>query len=77
MTIPPGTITLSFSDIAGSTRGWELATPAMDEALGRHDARGGYVCKTVGDPFCAAFATSGAGHRHSEQHLLRRCEGPR
>lgn len=44
---------------------WENEPEAMAEALRRHDhvlreaitAAGGYVFKTVGDAFCAAFAT--------------------
>jgi predicted ATPase/class 3 adenylate cyclase len=63
--IPSGTVTLLFSDIAGSTRLWEAEPDAMAAALRRHDtimreaieARAGYVFKTVGDAFCAAFDT--------------------
>ncbi len=62
--LPSGTITLLFTDIEGSTRQWEERRAAMAEALRRHDAllrtaieaNGGYVFKTVGDAFCAAFA---------------------
>src|SRR5579871_5539819 len=62
--LPSGTITLLFTDIEGSTRQWEERRVAMAEALRRHDAllrtaieaNGGYVFKTVGDAFCAAFA---------------------
>jgi predicted ATPase/class 3 adenylate cyclase len=66
MTSPPtGTITFLFTDIAGSARLWELDARAMQTALARHDKllglaieeRGGYVFKTVGDAFCAAFPT--------------------
>jgi predicted ATPase/class 3 adenylate cyclase len=81
MTIPSGTITLLFSDIEGSTKLWERASSAMDEALRRHDAivRGaidaesGYVFKTVGDAFCAAFTTSDAAGRATDtlQRALR------
>ena len=68
MTNPSGTITLLFSDIEGSTKLWEHASSAMNEALRRHDEivrtaideQGGYVFKTVGDAFCAAFSTSDA-----------------
>src|SRR5580692_10843152 len=64
--IPSGTITLLFSDIAGSTRLWESGPDAMAMALRRHDeimrsvieGAGGYVFKTVGDAFCAAFETA-------------------
>src|SRR5829696_8256345 len=64
MSVPPtGTVTFLFTDIEGSTRLWERSAQAMQEALARHDellrtaieARGGYVFKTVGDAFCAAF----------------------
>jgi predicted ATPase/class 3 adenylate cyclase len=64
--IPSGTITLLFSDIAGSTRLWEAGPDAMAMALRRHDeimrsvieGAQGYVFKTVGDAFCAAFETA-------------------
>jgi class 3 adenylate cyclase len=62
--LPTGTVTFLFSDIEGSTKRWEQQRAAMPEALQRHDellrtaveAHGGYVFKTVGDAFCAAFA---------------------
>jgi len=63
---PTGTITFLFSDVEGSTVRWEGAPDAMELALGRHDelmrgaieAHGGYVFKTIGDEFCAAFASA-------------------
>jgi predicted ATPase/class 3 adenylate cyclase len=63
--IPSGTVTLLFTDIQGSTRLWEAEPEPMATALRRHDqilrsaveAAGGYVFKTVGDAFCAAFWT--------------------
>jgi len=63
--IPSGTVTLLFTDVEGSTRLWETEPEPMARALRRHDeilraAIGqaeGYVFKTVGDAFCAAFAT--------------------
>jgi predicted ATPase/class 3 adenylate cyclase len=67
MSIPPtGTVTFLFTDIEGSTKMWERNPRAMQEALARHDellrttieARHGYVFKTVGDAFCAAFGTA-------------------
>src|SRR5215217_7329444 len=67
MTAPPtGTVTFLFTDIEGSTSLWEHDAPTMQEALARHDEilqntiedRGGYVFKTVGDAFCAAFDTA-------------------
>ena len=67
MTSPPtGTVTFFFTDIEGSTRLWERNPSAMQDALVRHDeilrsaieGHGGYVFKTVGDAFCAAFASA-------------------
>ena len=63
--IPTGTVTLMFTDVEGSTRLWETEPEHMTRALRRHDEllrmaivqAGGYVFKTVGDAFCAAFAT--------------------
>jgi predicted ATPase/class 3 adenylate cyclase len=67
MSRPSGTVTLLFTDIEGSTRLWETQPDAMAVALGRHDVlmrgsiegAGGFVFKTVGDAFCAAFSTAG------------------
>ena len=64
--LPSGTLTFLFTDIEGSTRLWEHFPEAMKVALRRHDAllretietRGGYVFKTVGDAFCAAFSSA-------------------
>jgi predicted ATPase/class 3 adenylate cyclase len=61
---PSGLVTLLFMDIEGSTRAWESHPAEMQIALERHDeilrqrieAADGYVFKTVGDRFCAAFA---------------------
>jgi predicted ATPase/class 3 adenylate cyclase len=61
---PSGTVTLLFTDIEGSTQRWDSHGAAMEVALVRHDilmrgaieAQGGYIFKTVGDAFCAAFA---------------------
>src|SRR5262249_40419898 len=63
--LPTGTVTFLFTDIEGSTRLWEADPEAMQLALGRHDAllraaiatKSGHVFKTVGDAFCAAFAS--------------------
>ncbi len=69
MAIPPtGTVTLLFTDIEGSTRLWEVHAGAMSTALVRHDAllrqcidqHEGYIFKTGGDAFCAAFHTAPA-----------------
>lgn len=64
---PTGTVTFLFTDIEGSTQRWERHGVAMEAALARHNAiiagaieqHGGYVFKTVGDAFCAAFADAG------------------
>jgi len=66
--IPTGTVTFLFTDIEGSTRMWEAEPEAMTLALRRHDEilrgtieqAGGYVFKTIGDAFCAAFSTADA-----------------
>lgn len=65
---PTGLITFLFTDIEGSTRLWENFPEAMKPALARHDkilrrtieAQEGYVFKTVGDAFCAAFPSAQA-----------------
>jgi predicted ATPase/class 3 adenylate cyclase len=62
--LPSGTVTFAFTDIEGSTVRWERDCDAMQDALRRHDAilrdtltgHGGYVFKTIGDAFCAAFS---------------------
>jgi predicted ATPase/class 3 adenylate cyclase/DNA-binding CsgD family transcriptional regulator len=54
-----------FTDVAGSTELWEAEPELMAIALRRHDeimraaieSAGGYVFKTAGDAFCAAFPT--------------------
>ena len=61
---PTGTVTFLFTDIEGSTLLWEAQPEEMRTALARHDAlvreaivsANGYVFKTVGDAYCAAFA---------------------
>ncbi|MFN8473690.1 MAG: adenylate/guanylate cyclase domain-containing protein [Anaerolineae bacterium] len=66
---PSGTVTFLFTDIEGSTQLWERFPQAMQTALARHDAllqqtiegHSGYVFKTVGDAFCAAFTTASDG----------------
>ena len=65
---PSGTITFLFTDIEGSTKLWERSPAAMGPALARHNTllreaieqRDGYVFKTIGDAFCAAFPTASA-----------------
>ncbi len=67
--LPSGTVTLLFTDVEGSTRLWDTERDAMAAALRRHDdilreaieQVGGYVFKTVGDSFCAAFSAARAG----------------
>jgi predicted ATPase/class 3 adenylate cyclase len=69
--VPSGTVTLLFTDVEGSTRLWEADPGAMAVALRRHDElvraaiedAGGYVFKTVGDSFCAAFEAPGQAVR--------------
>ena len=64
--LPSGTVTFLFTDIEGSTRLWEERPDAMALALARHDhllrssieAEGGFVFKSAGDAFCAAFTTA-------------------
>jgi predicted ATPase/class 3 adenylate cyclase len=66
--LPTGTVTFLFTDIEGSTRLWQKSPAAMEAAHARHDAllreaverNNGYVFKTVGDAFCAAFHTASA-----------------
>jgi len=63
---PQGTVTFLFMDIEGSTQRWERQPQAMQAVLARHDAllrqaierQEGYVFKTIGDAFCAAFRTA-------------------
>src|SRR5919202_5442592 len=64
--LPTGTVTFLFTDIEGSTRRWEHHPEQMHAALERHDAilrgaieaNGGYVFRTEGDAFRAAFDTA-------------------
>ena len=64
--LPTGTVTFLFTDIEGSTKLWEQHHDAMRVALARHDTllqhaienNNGVVFKTIGDAFCAAFATA-------------------
>jgi class 3 adenylate cyclase len=62
---PSGLITFLFTDVEGSTRRWEAFPDSMAEAIALHDrllrtaieSRNGYIFKTLGDAFCAAFAS--------------------
>ncbi len=64
--LPSGTVTFLFTDIEGSTRLWDAHHAAMAVAVADHDAllrqsiteHSGFVFKTVGDAFCAAFPSS-------------------
>jgi predicted ATPase/class 3 adenylate cyclase len=77
---PTGTVTFLFSDIEGSTVRWERDHDAMVTAVARHDAlmraameaSGAYIFKTMGDAFCAAFATplDGLGAAIAAQRAL-------
>jgi predicted ATPase/class 3 adenylate cyclase len=65
-TYPTGTVTFLFTDIEGSTKLWQEHPEGMKVNLARHDEllrsvierNEGYVFKTVGDAFCAAFPTA-------------------
>ncbi len=65
MESPGSDVTFLFTDIEGSTTLWDHYPARMREALARHDAllrsaiesNGGRVFKTMGDAFCAGFAT--------------------
>lgn len=60
---PSGMVAFLFTDVEASTRRWERYGEAMRSALRRHDeilrseieSHRGYVFKTIGDAFCAAF----------------------
>ena len=64
--LPSGTVTFLFTDLEGSTRLWQEHPDAMQGALARHDVvvreaiegHGGYVVKTTGDGFHAAFSAA-------------------
>lgn len=66
---PAGTVTFLFTDIEGSTKLWESHPESMRVSLARHDAlmreairnANGTVFKTIGDAFCASFATAPEG----------------
>ncbi|HUX20761.1 MAG TPA: adenylate/guanylate cyclase domain-containing protein, partial [Spirochaetia bacterium] len=65
MKMPSGTVAFLFTDIEGSTKLWAKERELMSEDLQRHDTllraviegAEGYIFKTVGDAFCAAFST--------------------
>jgi predicted ATPase/class 3 adenylate cyclase len=64
--MPTGTVTFLFTDIEGSTRLWENHPELMRTSLATHDdlmrvaivSENGHIFKTIGDAFCASFATA-------------------
>jgi predicted ATPase/class 3 adenylate cyclase len=66
--LPTGTVTFLFTDVEGSTGLWQSHPEKMEVALKRHDdivkraieSHNGYVVKTTGDGFHAAFGTAPA-----------------
>ena len=62
---PSGVVTFLFTDVEGSTRGWEKDPDGMRLALAAHDevlrgvieAHGGFLFKHTGDGMCAAFSS--------------------
>lgn len=64
--LPSGVVAFLFTDIEGSTQRWDKHRDAMDAAVKLHDtivrgaieAGAGYVFKTAGDAFCAAFSSA-------------------
>jgi predicted ATPase/class 3 adenylate cyclase len=68
VSLPTGTVTFLFTDIEGSTSLWENHATLMRQALQRHDgllreiieANQGYVFKSLGDGYCAAFSQPSA-----------------
>lgn len=79
MGFPIGTVTFLFTDIQGSTTLWENYPEQMRNALARHDAllrtaieaNDGIVFKTIGDAFCAAFATAPAAAAAAVEAQIR------
>lgn len=80
--LPPGPVTLLFTDVAGSTRGWEAYGNAYGSAIARHftiiqsviEDLGGQVFKTVGDQVCSVFVDSEPALRAAvriQRNLLR------
>jgi len=86
--IPTGTVTFLFTDIEGSTARWENDVPSMSRCLELHnrilcaaiERHGGYVFKTVGDAFCAAFSDAReaveAAIEYQRDLAAARWEGP-
>jgi class 3 adenylate cyclase len=69
--LPSGTVTFLFTDIECSLQFWQDHPDQMDHNLARHaailrksiESHRGYAFKTVGDAFCAAFASAGQALR--------------
>src|SRR5438874_8245225 len=67
--LPTGIVTFLFTDIEGSTRLWEEFADSMRVGLARHDVllreaigqHRGYIFKTGGDAFYAAFGSAADG----------------
>jgi predicted ATPase/class 3 adenylate cyclase len=63
---PTGTVTFLFTDVAGSTRLWDVNSRVMSTSLAVHDRiirraagdHAGYVFSTAGDSFAVAFHTA-------------------
>ena len=79
---PTGIVTFLFTDIEGSTKLWQAYPQQMKLNLARHDALlraaieqlDGYVFKTIGDAYCAAFASAPQAVRaaiESQESLAR------
>src|SRR5437868_8298877 len=79
MAPPQGFVALMFTDIEGSTAGWEKHGPLFGEALEIHDRlmrealarHGGFEVKTVGDAFMVAFARAADAVRCAAE--IQRC----
>ena len=69
LSAPTGVVTFLFTDIEGSTRLWEEFADSMRVGLARHDvllreaigSYRGYIFKTGGDAFYAAFGSAADG----------------
>ncbi|HSV74271.1 MAG TPA: adenylate/guanylate cyclase domain-containing protein [Chthonomonadales bacterium] len=77
MTPPRGVVTLMFTDVEGSTRGWEAYGDRFAAALQRHEAiiraavreHSGYLVKGAGDAFMVAFPDAISALRCAERAL--------
>jgi class 3 adenylate cyclase len=72
--LPSGTVTFLFTDIECSTQLWQIDPDRMKINMAMHDgilrkaieSNQGYVFKTMGDGFCAAFHTAGEALRAAD-----------